>query len=323
MCGKCHMVTEMKKTIGRIAKAVLALLAVVLVLVGALAIYHHSKLPDEEARLLPPGKLVSVSGKNMHVYTEGPSGSGEPTLVFLSGSGVAAPVYDYKVLYSRFSSRYPVAVVEKFGYGYSDLRGQSRDVEEMVEENRAALSQAGQNAPYILFPHSMSALEALYWAHTYPEEVKAIVGLDMAVPETYSPYTEGYGAMKAMRAATFFGLHRIPLFNPVSERGLTEEETEQHKILCYTVTLNEDVMNEAAAVNENALKVRELGTPEIPILSFVSSGMGEQWDQSQQNFAGSSSLVQMIRLDCGHNIHYFETDRIEKESKAFIEGLPD
>lgn len=45
-----------------------------------------------------------------------------------------------------------------------------------------ALDKAGIQDPYVLCPHSLSGLEALYWAQKYPDEVEAIVGLDMAVP---------------------------------------------------------------------------------------------------------------------------------------------
>ncbi len=35
------------------------------------------------------------------------------------------------------------------------------------------------------YTHSMSRLEALYWARKYPAEVSAIIGLEMSVPEYY------------------------------------------------------------------------------------------------------------------------------------------
>jgi hypothetical protein len=31
----------------------------------------------------------------------------------------------------------------------------------------------------------MSGLEALYWAQKFPDEIKAIIGIDMATPEVY------------------------------------------------------------------------------------------------------------------------------------------
>ena len=47
----------------------------------------------------------------------------------------------------------------------------------MLNEVRQGLSLAGESGPYILFPHSMSGLEAVYWAQQYPDEVTAIIGL--------------------------------------------------------------------------------------------------------------------------------------------------
>ena len=69
--------------------------------------------------------------------------------------------------------------------------GSKRDVKTMVDEDREALKKAGKNGPYILMPHSMSALEAIYWSCTYPDEVKAILGLDMAVPDSYNQKGNG------------------------------------------------------------------------------------------------------------------------------------
>jgi pimeloyl-ACP methyl ester carboxylesterase len=239
----------------------------------------------------------------------------------MSSSGVAAPVYDYKVLYSQFSDEYRVVVIEKFGYGYSDVSALPRDVETMVNENRKALSLAGENAPYILIPHSMTALEALYWAINFPDEVSAIIGLDMAVPEEYAPFTNIYPKMKFQKLAVMLGLHRIPLFNPVSKRGLSSDEVKQHNCLSYKVTLNNDVMAETNIVNENAQKVQQLGVPDIPMLLFVSSGIGVQWIERQRNFAGNSDKIKLIQLNCRHNVHYYESEYIANESRSFINEL--
>lgn len=53
-------------------------------------------------------------------------------------------------------------VVEKFGYGFSDIVDKSRDIDSILEDTRAALAGVGLTAPYVLCPHSMSGLEALY-----------------------------------------------------------------------------------------------------------------------------------------------------------------
>lgn len=97
--------------------------------------------------------------------------------VFMSGSGTCSPILDFKSLYSLLSNEYKIAVVEKFGYGFSDVVDKNRDIDTILSETRMALDKAGIEPPYVLCPHSMSGLEALYWAQKYPEEVEAIVGL--------------------------------------------------------------------------------------------------------------------------------------------------
>jgi hypothetical protein len=124
-------------------------------LVVCAVVYHYIMLSKENTAIVPNGKLVFLYVHNMHIYAEGKKSN--PTLVIMSSSGVAAPVYDYKVLYSQLSDEYRVVVIEKFGYGYSDISELPRDVETMVRENRKALSIADESAPYILLPHSMSA----------------------------------------------------------------------------------------------------------------------------------------------------------------------
>ncbi|MEX1308564.1 MAG: alpha/beta hydrolase [Eubacteriales bacterium] len=145
------------------------------------AVYNRIAISFEAKEITANGKLVEVGDYKIHVYAEGEK-SDEPTLVFMSGSATVAPVYDFKILYSLLSDDYRIVVVEKLGYGYSDIVDTKRDVLSMVEETREALKLAGEEAPFVLLPHSMSGLEALYWAQNYPEEVKAVIGLDMAIP---------------------------------------------------------------------------------------------------------------------------------------------
>ena len=49
------------------------------------------------------------------------TGDGEQTIVFLSGGGTSAPVLDFKPLWTKLSPTYTIAVVEKAGYGWSEV----------------------------------------------------------------------------------------------------------------------------------------------------------------------------------------------------------
>ena len=126
------------------------------------------------------GKKVEVGGTELNVYTEG---SGSPTIVFLSGGGVTCPVLEYKPIYRRMSKKYRIAVVEKAGYGFSGAMKTPRTIENLVSEDREALRRAGIEPPYVLAPHSYSGLETVYWANTYPDEVRAVLSMDMGIPD--------------------------------------------------------------------------------------------------------------------------------------------
>jgi hypothetical protein len=80
-------------------------------------------------------------------------------------------------------------------------------------------------------------------------------------------------------------------------------------------------MAETSIVNENAQKVQQLGVPDIPMLLFVSSDIGEQWIERQHNFAGNSDKIKLLQLNCGHDIHYYESEYIANESRRFINEL--
>ena len=89
----------MKKFLKNLGKVLLVLLIVLVVLLGAVFAYNRIMLAKEEPLMQEHiGQYVEVDGHKMNIYTEG---KGEHTLLFLSGSGTAAPVLDFKSLYSR------------------------------------------------------------------------------------------------------------------------------------------------------------------------------------------------------------------------------
>ncbi len=91
----------------------------------------------------------------------------------------------FKPLTDRLKEDVKVVIIEKFGYGYSDEIDGDRTVDIITEQDREALLAAGVEGKYILCPHSASGFEAMYWANHYPDEVEAIIGLDMGIPEEY------------------------------------------------------------------------------------------------------------------------------------------
>lgn len=304
------------------------LLTAALLFVLAVAfLHHHIQLGQEAPLRTPMGQLVEVSGKRMNVYTEG---QGQHTLVFLSGGGTCSPVLDFRSLYSLLSDRYQIAVVEKAGYGFSDDTDAQRDIASILADTRQALLAADLQPPYILVPHSMSGLEALYWAQQYPDEVQAIIGLDMSVPEAYQHYTIHMPVLRLSQFAARIGLTRwmpgLSESDAIRFGTLTEREKAVYRAVFYHRTATNAMLTEAACVKQSALLVESGGVPQLPMLLFVSNGTGTGWDtdawrSNQATFAAQVDGCRLVELDCPHYVHDYEYERISKEIAVFC--LPD
>ena len=309
----------------KILRIILIILAAFLILLLAIYINHRIRLTKEAELLSPLGVTVQVGGNNMSVYTEGDS---KTTLVFMSGGGTCSPILDFKSLYSCLSDKYKVAVVEKFGYGFSDVVDKNRDIDSILEDTRAALTAAGLNSPYVLCPHSMSGLEALYWAQKYPDEVSAIVGLDMAVPQYYDSMKINIPLMRVSSLAAEIGVTRlipgISESDAITNGTLTDTEKEIYRAVFYSRTATVTMINECKSVKANAKKVQDLGVPQVPMLLFISDGSGgtgfdkETWRRIPKEYIAGADNAKYIELDCPHYVHDYEYKTISENIIQFL-----
>ena len=266
------------------------------------------------------GELVTINGHKIHIYTQGNQNA--PAIVFMSGHCTVAPVYDFKVLYEKLLHNFRVIVVEKLGYGYSDICDSPCDIDTLVSIQRQALANLGETGPYILAPHSMSGLEAIRWKQKFPDEVSAIIGIDMATPLSFSVWSEKdiKKTVRLMRALRMLKLASI--LSSVSTLSLTEDEIEQHKLLKRRNAFNTCCINEAVEVLNNARVVGEDGDIQCPTLLFSSNGEDQErdWVENQQKFAVSMG-AKLISYDCGHYIHHFKSEEMCKEIIEFVNSL--
>jgi len=304
------------------------IISVFSVILLASYINHRICLKKEEQLFVPLGQIVTVNGHNMSIYTEG---TGDKTLVFLSGGGTCSPILDFKSLYSLLSSKYRIAVVEKFGYGFSDVVDKERNIDSILADTRAALHAAGIEAPYILCPHSMSGLEALYWAQQYPEEVSAIIGLDIAVPQYYENININLPLIRIGQWAAKMGITRlipgISESDAIRHGTLKDVEKEQYRAVFYNRTATTTMINETKAVKENAKTVEHLGTPQLPMLLFISDGSGgtgfdkETWRSMPKEYISGVKDGKYLELDCPHYVHNYEYESISKRIVVFLKNI--
>ena len=296
---------------------------VLILFLGGTFGFHQLSLQKESKLLTPIGKEVTVNGHQMNIYIKG---EGSETIVFLSGAGIASPILDFKDLSDSLSKKYKVVVVERAGYGFSQDSDRSRDVMEVLSETRQALAQAHVSGPYVIISHSMASLESLAWQEKYPNEVKALIGLDWALPASYEDLKEHPTLITLAYWTSKIGLLRyFPESFYIKNPTLTETERQQYKLLAYKQLMSQAMLHESRLAKENAKKVPSSINPKIPALLLVSNGEGttfsqSEWQRYAERFASDQSNVQVDYMDAPHDLYHYQSDAIVSRIKEFLEN---
>ena len=294
-----------------------------LLFLGATFVFHQFSLRNESKLLTPIGKQVTVNGHRMNVSVKGEVSE---TIVFLSGAGIASPILDFKNLSDSLSKKYKVVVVERAGYGFSEDSDRSRDVMEVLSETRQALAQAHVSGPYVIISHSMASLESLAWQEKYPNEVKALIGLDWALPASYEDLKDNQALLTVAYWSSKIGLLRyFPESFYIKNPTLTETERQQYKLLAYKQLMSQAMLHESRLAKENAKKVPSSINPKIPALLLVSNGEGttfsqSEWQRYAERFASDQSNVQVDYMDAPHDLYHYQSDAIVSRIKKFLEN---
>ena len=268
---------------------------------------------------------VTVRGRRMHTCL---LGSGDITIVLLSGSCVPLPQLEYRPLIKALANDQFVVLLEKFGYGGSDSTPQPRDLQHVVAEYREALAALDVPLPVVLAAHSMGFLEALYWTQHYPGEVSALVGIDPATPDSY----RDFDMEKAAKQIT--NLSQKPLLRKIAAARYCRQLFRQLEIPPERRSdLHAKALRnfagpvwaaESEALADNLAAIAAAPLPRsIPTLFFLSNGKGTSmssalWRQHGLYFLGNMVYGEYILLDLPHNLHQAAPDLIAKKIAAWL-----
>ncbi|WP_257468977.1 alpha/beta fold hydrolase [Bacillus sp. D386] len=286
----------------------------------------------EQTKYQPIGEVVEVDGENIHIYTKG---EGADTIVLLSGLGTAAPALDFDPLINEISKNNKVVVVEPFGYGWSDITKKERTVENIVEEIRVALKKSNIQGPYILMPHSVSGIYSMYFANTYPEEVKGIIGIDPTLPHALEYFSEDAPKMpKFLKYLAPTGIARLALyinsqvFLPIADDGTySEKNLKMTKALSAWKGYNKNVVAEANEIKENIDKTVDMKLPStIPVLFFTTKeekGLedGKNNVSFYQTQLTNHPASKVVVLQGHHYLHWTRSKEMNKEINEFTSSF--
>jgi pimeloyl-ACP methyl ester carboxylesterase len=275
--------------------------------------------------------MVEVFDTMIHVFSVGERKENQSAVVFMAGLATPSPTADFYPLWSRLNEEYYAVVLERPGYGWSEATERERTVQNIAEEDRSALRQAGIDPPYILVAHSMGGLEAAMFTANYENDVQGVVLLDCTSPEIMLSYKNSVPLLNrlfpAMRAV---GLLR--LINAINPNILSNQSAgmrnnfimldEYHRTLdkIFVLQKYQDTMmiKEQEMRLINAKEVAENPfPPDIPVSLIVAVQPGdenhpqyEEFMERQAAWVNQSERGRLYTLTGRHYIHHYAPDDI-------------
>jgi len=275
----------------------------------------------ESYKYPPPGILIDIEGKKLHLSI---NGNGKDKIVLLSGFGTPCPLIDFKNLITKLEDEFTVITVDNLGYGWSDLTDSPRSSSSIIEENRLALKKAGIQPPYTIVPHSISGLYSLFYANKYPDEIKAVVGIDISVPEQFKctpkeKIPEYLGLLRRLGILRLLIDISPSLINNFMKNISNDDKDLLKTMICRNV-INHTVINEYQSMDANADIMSKIHFPDkIPVTLIVSSfnennskreGWKKSWELLHKELISNDTSDTVIFMNGNHYLHHDNADKI-------------
>jgi pimeloyl-ACP methyl ester carboxylesterase len=305
------------------------LLAIPVALLALGASYEALMAAGDTQRYPPPGRLVDIGGRRLHLHCVGWGG---PTIVFESGH--AGTSIDWTLVQQQLAGEARVCAYERAGLGWSDPGPLPRTPERIVDDLHALLTAAGEPAPYVLVGHSLGGRYVRLFAETYPQDVAGVVLVDARSEhhdQALSP--EARAALEANNepGAAMDWMRRLGVMRLIGGRLIASQIVElKHlpsELLQTSIVLGMRPASVIASGSEFAERERSddllqgaslADTPLWVLASQQSSAMDLSWLEGQRQQTALSTRSVFQTLDGGH---YLQLDNATNVSTAIREVM--
>lgn len=149
-------------------------------LIAAGAIYQASGTAADRRHYPPPGQMIDIGGRCLHLIDRGASG---PPVVF--ESGISATCLNWTQVRSEAERFARACTYDRAWLGWSDPAPLPRTTSAIVDDLRALLEAARIPRPYILVGHSFGGMLVRAFAAQYPGDVAGMVLVDPLSPSEW------------------------------------------------------------------------------------------------------------------------------------------
>jgi pimeloyl-ACP methyl ester carboxylesterase len=148
-----------------------AIAAGVVVLTALL--YQRAGTGRDRRALAPPGRLVDIGGRRLHVHC---LGNGSPTVVL--DAGIAASSLSWSRVQPAVAAFTRVCGYDRAGLAWSEPGQRIVSAAQLADDLRRLLSAAEIRPPYVLVGHSFGSFVVRMFAARQPQDVCGIVLVD-------------------------------------------------------------------------------------------------------------------------------------------------
>jgi len=248
----------------------------------------------------PPGKMVEVNGRLLHINH---AGSGSPTVVLEAGLGAMSSGWGW--IQPEVAKFTRVVSYDREGLGWSEGGSGFTSASNAVNQLNELLQTSSIEGPYVLVGHSMGGLLVRVFANKYPEKVAGIVLVDASHPDQYTRshairrhMNAGFRMLKKIPFLTKMGYVRLTRFLHSQAEGLPVRQRREAEVFLTSYTHLKATLNESRAwdtICEEVRHTRHLGNLPLAVVSAgkdVLPGSGEL--QAELAAISSDSAHQVV-----------------------------
>jgi len=160
-------------------RILLGLLALLLFALVVGAIYEALGRRSAAANYPPPGQLVDIGGRMMHIDCRG---TGSPTVILESGLGTGGST-DWTLVHDAMAGFTRTCAYDRAGIMWSDPKDTPQHAAAVADDLHALLQRAGIGGPLVLVGHSVGGPYTRTYVGKYGDQVAGLVMVDPSHPD--------------------------------------------------------------------------------------------------------------------------------------------
>lgn len=258
------------------------------------------------------------------------SGSGEDVILILGRKTSPSSITEMKPLVHFLAEKYTVVTLDYPGSGSSDNYHSMRTLDNITSELHEVMELLGYTK-YTIISLAYAGLYSLYYSNKYPDEIKAVVGIDSFVAEqTKNEIREDILRFVNDTLTEFHDSAFVQwVVEKVSAQFLkcvksytyTQDEIEIYSNTAAYMYKNMPLLDEYKCPDENFKTLEDVSfQSHIPVLFILSKRRSRRikgWYNLHKKLS-ENSVSKIVTLKGGKNLHLKQPERLAEEIRAFL-----